>query len=316
MGAAAPWPVGAYAQKATPVVGFLSSASPDKYAPFVTAFREGLAATGFIEGENVALEYGWADNHYDRLPGLATDLVNRKVDVIVSSGGAISAAAAKAATSTIPIVFSVGDDPVSAGLVASFSRPGGNLTGVSFFVIELGAKLFDLASELVPAAVPIAALVNPNRPTYSTARKAIEDAARAKTRALIILDAANEKEFEPAFAALTQMQVGALVVTSDPLLLDRRERLVALAAQHATPAIYAWRSYVALGGLMSYGIDLRDVYRMVGGYAGKILRGRRPADLPIERPTKFELVINLKTANALGLTVPQLLLRRADEVIE
>ena len=305
-------------QRPAPVIGYLSSATPGAYpAALIAAFRQGLSETGYVEGSNLAVEYRWAEDHYDRLPGLAQDLVQRKVEVIAATGGLVAALAAKAATSTMPIVFSIGDDPVAAGVVTSFSRPGGNITGVSFFVRELGTKLLELASELLPDnAAVIGMLANPNRPSYQPIRAAIEGAARAEGRPLVILEAAGENDFDPAFARLAGLRAGALLVTSDPLYLDRRERLVALAASHAVPAIYAWREYVVAGGLMSYGPSLAGAYHDVGVYVGKILSGHNPAELPVQRPTRFELVINLETAKALGLTIPPSILARADEVIE
>ncbi len=317
-GTAAAWPLAARAQqKAIPVIGYLATASAATYPrALLEGFRRGLSDAGYTEGQNVAIEYRWAEDRYDRLPELAGDLVGRNVDVIAATGGLVSAQAAKAATATIPIVFSMGDDPVTAGIVSSFNRPGANITGVSFFVLELGTKLFDLATELLPGETTIGLIVNPSRPSYQPIRDAIEAAARTKQRRLVLCEAAGEKDFEPAFATLVRDQAAALLITSDPLYLNHRERLVALAAKHAIPAVYAWREYVATGGLMSYGPVLADEYRQVGAYAGKILKGAKPADLPVQQPTKFELVINLKTAKALGLTVPQSILARADEVIE
>ena len=317
-GSAALWPFAGKAQKSKPaVVGYLSSASPATYPKALLAgFHQGMSEAGYIEGQNYVVEYRWAENDYERLPELANQLVERQVGVIAATGGLVTALAAKKATTSVPIVFSMGDDPVLAGLVASFGRPGANVTGVSFFVLELGTKLLDLATELLPGLTRVAILVNPNRPSYKAIRDAIEDATHAKGCRLVVLDAAAEKDFAPAFRALVQAGAGALLVTSDPLYLDRRGSLVALAASHAVPTIYAWRQYVASGGLMSYGPSLPDAYRQVGAYVGKILGGANPADLPVVQPTKFELVINLKAAKALGLTVPPSLLARADEVIE
>jgi putative tryptophan/tyrosine transport system substrate-binding protein len=301
-----------------PVIGYLSSAAAGSYPKaFLAAFHQGLADTGYIEGQNLAIEYRWADDDYKRLPGLAKEVAERKVAAIAATGGLVTALAAKAATTTIPIVFTMGDDPVSSGIVASFARPGGNITGVSFFVLELGTKLLDLATELLPnASSSIALLANPNRPSYKPIRDAIEDAGRARRRRVIVVDATTEKDFETVFDTLKRTHVGALVITSDPLYLDQRARLVALAARNSVPAIYAWREYVAAGGLMSYGARLTDAYHDAGVYVGRILKGAKPADLPVQQPTKFELVINLKTAKALGLTLPESLLARADEVIE
>ena len=309
-------PLAAHAQqKAMPVIGFLSSLSPGPSAPFTAAFLEGLSETGYVDGKNVAIEYRWAEENYDRLPALAADLVGHKVDVIVTVGGGVVALAAKNATSTIPIVFS-GGDPVALGLVASFARPGGNLTGFSILTGELSPKRLALLSELVPQAKVIALLVNPNSPIAKRIIGDVQEAARAKGVQLSVLNASTEGEIAAAFAALVQLQAGALVVGNDPFFNNRREHLVALASRHAVPAIYEWREFAVAGGLISYGTSLTSIYRQHGGYTGKILKGAKPADLPVQQPTTFELVVNLKTAAALGLTVPQSLLARADEVIE
>ena len=312
------WPLAARAQqKAMPVVGFLSTgnASPGPVAPLVAAFRQGLSETGYVEGQNVTIEYRWAEGHYDRLPALAADLVGRKVDVIVSTGGTPTALAAKNATSTIPIVFRAGTDPVGDGLVASLARPGGNLTGVSMIIDELTPKRLELLSELVPQAKVIALLVNPKNPATENVMRDVQEAARVKGLQLPILKANSESEIDAAFATLVQLQAGALVVAADPFLTSRREQLVALATRHAVPAIYAWREFAEAGGLISYGSSLTTAFRQLGNYAGKILKGAKPADLPVQQPTRFELVINLKTAKALRLTIPQSLLLRADDVI-
>ena len=316
-GAMAAWPLAARAQqKATPVIGVLNTGSPGpSTAPFIAAFRQGLSEAGYVEGQNLAIEYRWAEGHYDRLPALAADLVGRKVDLIMASSPP-SALAAKSATSTIPIVFRSGADPVGDGLVASLARPGGNLTGISNLADELTAKRLELLSELVPQARLIALLVNPNNGTAEPVIRDMQEAARIKELQLHILKAGTESEIDAAFATLVQQHASALVVGGDPFLTGRREQLVALASRHAVPSIYAWREFTASGGLISYGASLTAALRLVGIYAGKILKGAKPADLPVEQPTRFELVINLKTAKELGLTVPQSMLMRADEVIE
>jgi ABC-type uncharacterized transport system substrate-binding protein len=302
-------------QKPMPVIGVLSTGSSSASSePFMGAFRQGLSEAGYVEGQNLAIEYRWAEGHYDRLPALAADLVGRKVDLIMANSPP-SALAAKSATSTIPIVFRGGPDPVRDGLVASLARPGGNLTGVITTATELTAKRLELLSELVPRAGVIALLMNPN----STAERVIRDvqeAARTKGLQLHVLKASSESEIDTAFASLVQLRAGALVLAADPFLSSRREQLVALASRHAVPSIYAWREFAASGGLISYGPSLTSAFRMVGHYAGKVLKGAKPADLPVQQPTKFELVINLKTAKALGLTIPPSVLARADEVIQ
>jgi len=303
-------------QNAMPVIGILHSGSPGPYTPNVAAFRQGLSETGYVEGQNVAIEYRWAEGRYDGPPALAADLVGRKVDVIVTRGGTPSALAAKRATSTIPIIFTSGDDPVATGLVASLARPGGNLTGVSMLIDELTPKRLELLSELVPQAKVIALLVNPNNPATENVMRDVKEAARVKGLQLPILKANSESEIDAAFASLVQLHAGALVVAADPFLSSRREQIVALAARHAVPSIYAWREFADSGGLISYGSSLTAAFRLVGTYTGKILKGAKPADLPVQQPTAFELVINLKTAQALGLTVPQSILARAGEVIE
>jgi putative ABC transport system substrate-binding protein len=312
--AAAPLAVHAQ-QKAMKVIGFLHFGSPGPSVDQVADFHQGLSETGYVEGQNVAVEYRWAEGRYDRLPAMAADLVSRKVDVIVAVS-APSALAAKSATSTIPIVFMSGTDPVKDGLVASLARPGGNLTGVSFLFVELHLKRLELLSELVPQARAIALLVNPNFSGAERTIRDVQEAARAKGVQLPILKADTEGEIDAAFATLGQLHAGALLVGSDPFFDSRREQLVALAARHAIPAIYAERDFAAAGGLISYGSNLTAVTRQLGIYTGKILKGAKPADLPVQQPTTFELVINLKTAKALGLAVPQSLLAGADEVIE
>jgi putative ABC transport system substrate-binding protein len=311
---AANWPLAAGAQQRTmPIIGFLGATSAGPGAD-VAAFQRGLGEAGFVDGQNLAIEYRWAEGSYDRLPALAADLVGRKVDVIAAQGTA-SARAAKSATPTIPIVFFVGD-PVRAGLVASLARPGGNLTGVAVVIIDLIPKRLELISELVPQAREIALLVNPNQPTTERVMHDAQAAARAKGIQLHILKAGSDSEIDAAFAALVRRRAGALLTATDPFFDNRLNRLVALAARHAVPAIYTFREFPAAGGLISYGPSFEAAYRQVGAYAAKILKGAKPADLPVQQPTKFELVINLKTAKALGLTVPPSLLARADEVIE
>jgi ABC-type uncharacterized transport system substrate-binding protein len=303
-------------QKAMPVIGFLSARSAGASASLVAAFREGLSEAGYVEGQNVTVEYRWSEGHYDRLPALAADLVGRKVDLIATSGGPSPAQAAKSATATIPITFVVGTDPVELGLVASLARPGGNVTGVSMLTTELNSKRFELLTNLVPQARVIALLVNPNYPGAERIIDEVQQAARVTGVQLHILKAGTEGEIDAAFATLRQLQAGALVVGNDGFFDSRREQFVALAARHAVPAIYQGREFPAAGGLISYGTSLKGVYRQHGIYAGKILKGAKPADLPVQQPTTFELVVNLNTAKALGLTVPPSILARADEVIE
>jgi putative ABC transport system substrate-binding protein len=315
LGGAVTYPLASRAQqKAMPVIGILSPASYDPFSTFVTAFRQGLSEAGYVEGENLAIEYRFAEGHYDRLPALAADLVGRKVDLIMANSPP-AALAAKSATSTIPIVFRGGTDPVGDGLVASLARPGGNLTGVSL-ADDVTAKRLQLLSELVPRVGVIALMVNPNTPSAERVIRDLQEAARTKGLQLHVLKAGSESEINSAFASLVQLHVDALVVAADPFLSSRREQLVALASRHAVPSSYAWREFAASGGLISYGPSLTYAFRLVGAYAGKVLKGAKPADLPVQQPTTFELVINLNTANALGLTVPQSLLQRADEVIE
>jgi putative tryptophan/tyrosine transport system substrate-binding protein len=314
-GAAATWPLAARAQQPVmPVIGFLRSASLIDVPHFVTAFRRGLMEAGYVEGQNVAIEFRSAENQPDRLPALVADLLGWPVAVIV--GDNVSALAAKTATKTIPIVFAGGGDPVQEGLVASLNRPGGNATGVNFFAGVLGAKRLELLLQLVPKATTIAVLVNPNTTETEAERRDVQAAAQAIGRQLIILDVSSDRDIELAFTTFAQRGAGALLAGSGAFFNSKRERLVALAARHGLPAMYAIRESVVAGGLMSYGAIITDAYRQVGVYAGRILKGEKPADLPVMQPTKLELVINLTTAKALGLNVPDKLLALADEVIE
>jgi putative tryptophan/tyrosine transport system substrate-binding protein len=303
-------------QKAIPVIGFLGGTSPSQSASILAAFHQGLGDFGYAEGQNVAIEYRWAEGRYDRLPQMAADLVARKVNVILSAGGTTGAVAAKTATSVIPIVFISGDDPVEHGLVASLARPGGNLTGVTMLDFELSAKRLELLSEMVPHAKVIALLNNPNNASAERMMRELQEAARAKDVQLHSLKAGTEGEIDAAFDALVPLQVGALIVASEPFFISHRQKLVALASRYAVPAIYGVGGFGAIGGLISYGPSLPATFRQLGTYAGKILNGAKPADLPVEQSTIVELVINLKTAEALGLAVPQSLLARADRVIE
>jgi putative tryptophan/tyrosine transport system substrate-binding protein len=303
-------------QKAMPVVGYLDLGTPDTGASLAPAFRQGLSETGYVEGQNVAIEYRWAEGDYNRFPALAADLVSRRVDLITALGGIWAALAAKDATSTIPIVFAMGGDPVGLGLVASLARPGGNLTGVSDLTRELGPKRLELLSELIPRAGVIGLLVDPMAPLAESTISVLQEAASTKGVQLQILKANSESEIDAAFGTLVQLHAGAGVFVAMPLFGSRLEQLVALAARYAVPAIYGSRRFPASGGLISYGPSAPAVVRRVGNYAGKILKGAKPADLPVEQPTKFELVVNLNTAKALGLTVPRSILARADEVIE
>ena len=299
-----------------PTIGFLRTTPSGPFADLVAAFRQGLNETGFVEGQNVAVEYRWADNHLDLLPGLAADLVRRHVAVIV--GNSLAAEAAKAVTTTIPIVFVTADDPVTRGLVTSLSQPGGNLTGVTFFGGgQLGAKRLELLHELIPRATVVAFLMDPNWPGSLADLPDVEAAARVIGRLrIVVVKAASERELEPAFATMVQADAGALMVSGGPLFSSERRQLIALAARHAIPAIYDVREYVDAGGLISYAASFTGAYRQAGIYAGRILKGAKPAEMPVLQPTKFELVINMKTAKALSLTVPQPLLLRADDVIQ
>jgi putative ABC transport system substrate-binding protein len=315
-GAAVAWPLASYAQQSMPVIGYLAALGRRDRPYLAKAFRHGLSEAGFVEGRNVVIEYRFDENQADRLPGLAADLARRKVAVIAATGGNISVIAAMAATKTIPIVFVTGRDPVARGLVASLNRPGGNVTGISFFGAELTAKGLGLLHEIVPKATVMAVLTNPNTP--ETGREPIDaqQAARDLGLQLLVLKASNSSEIDAAFSTLSQRGAGALLVGGDPFFSVRRQQIVALAARHAVPAIYFNREFVAIGGLMSYGNDIPDAYRRLGIYTGRILKGAKPTDLPVDQATRFEFVINLKTAKALGLHVPPTLFARTTEVVE
>jgi putative ABC transport system substrate-binding protein len=317
-GAATAWPLAARAQqRAMPVIGFLDSRSPDALADRLRGFRQGLKDTGYVEGENVIVDYRWGENQFDRLPALAAELVHRQVAVIATSGGAAAHFAAKTATATIPIVFLVGSDPVGLGLVASIARPGGNLTGINFLNNELAAKQLGLLRELVPAATGVAALVNPaNSTIFEPTLRGVELAARAMGLQIQVVRASTSREIDAAFATFARERPDALFVSGDPFFNARRVQLALLAGHHEIPAIYSGRENAEAGGLMSYGSDVTDAYRQVGVHVGRILKGAKPRDLPVVQASKFELLINAQTARMLGLTVPPILLARADEVIE
>jgi putative ABC transport system substrate-binding protein len=316
LGAAATWPASARAQQLTPVIGFLSARSAASGAPMAAAFRRGLRESGYVEGQNLQIEYRWADGHYDRLGALAGELVHRKVAAIVAISGTPAALAAKAATTTIPIIFANGGDPLTSGLVSSISRPTGNITGVTFYTAALAGKRMELLRNLVPTAAIMGLLVNLNNPVEVSERNDAEAAAHALGLRLEVLNATSEVEIDAAFSRLLERRIGALVVGTDPLYQGFSQKVVALAAGHAIPAIYFAREFPEIGGLMSYGSRQNDAYYQAGIYVGKILGGADPTDLPVMRPTKFEFVINLKTAKALGLTVAPTLLAQADEVVE
>jgi putative tryptophan/tyrosine transport system substrate-binding protein len=314
-GLVAAWPFATRAQQ-MPVIGYLANSSSGAFTQFLTAFHRGLSEVGYVEGQNVAIEYRWSEGQHDRLPGFAADLVRRRVAEIVASGGGAPALAAKAATATIPIVFMGGTDPVKSGLVESLARPGGNATGVLNVSTEVTAKRLALFRELVPTATVMAVLRNPVSPDAEGQFSEIEEAARTLGQQVQIVEASSERDLESAFATIARLHASALFVSADPLFTGQRAQLAALAAQYAIPASYSFRELVVAGGLMSYGVDLTNVYQQAGVYAGRILKGSKPADLPVLRPTKFELVINLKTAKALGLIIPPGVLAIADEVIE
>jgi putative tryptophan/tyrosine transport system substrate-binding protein len=316
-GVGAAWPLAASAQDLTvPLIGFLNSASPGPFARLVDAFRRGLREGGYVEGRNVRIEYRWAEGEFARLPELAADLVNRRVSLIVATGGTVSARAAKEATATIPMLFIGGPDPIGDGLVTSLNRPGGNATGVALYTSELLPKRLELLGELLPRAATIALLVNPSDAAHEAETKYVEDAMQGTGRQMVLLGASAERDFEPAIVSAVQQRADALLVSASPFFTQRRVQLVALAARHAIPAGYPWREYTESGGLMSYGPSIAGAYHLIGRYASRILNGEKPTDLPVQGPTSYELVINLKTAKALGLEVPPSLLAVADGVIE
>jgi putative ABC transport system substrate-binding protein len=315
----AAWPLAARAQQRAgmPVVGFLGSESPDRWATYVHSFHQGLGEVGYVEGRNVAIEYRWADGQYDRLPGLAADLARRPVSVLAVPGSTPGALAAKAASTKLPIVFAIGADPVEIGLVASLNRPGGNLTGVVTQNVEIAPKRLELLHDLLPSATSFALLVNPTSPALAeSVSERVQMAARTLGVRLHILHASSESEFDAVFATAARLQAAGLVVGPDSLFSSRIEQFAALTVRRALPAVYQWREFAAAGGLLSYGSSFTDVYRQAGVYTGRILKGEKPSDLPVEQTTKVELFINLKTAKSLGITIPLLLLGRADEVIE
>ena len=316
-GAAAAWPLAARAQQpAVPVVGFIRTTSPDDSAKLVEAFRRGLSELGYVEGRNVLIEYRYAYGQMDRLPGLAADLVSRRVRVLAATGGTVPALSAKAATTVIPIVFTTGDDPVRAGLVASLNLPGGNLTGISAFAAPLGPKRLGLLHELLPAVTTVALLVNPKNPDTVEEAREVQEGARAIGVKILSFNGSTESEIDTVFGKLVEQRAGALMLGSDAFFRSQSNKLAALAAQYRVPTIASFRDYPVAGGLIGYGASLTGIYRQVGVYAGRILKGDKPADLPVQLPTTFELVINLKAVKALGLDVPPMLLARADEVIE
>jgi len=315
-GAAATWPLAVRAQQPVPVIGFLNTQNPETFAVFVNGFRRGLRDNGYIEGQNLGIEYRWAEGQYDRLPRLAAELVARRVSILVSTGGEPAAFAAKAATSTTPIVFLIAGDPVRLGLVSAFNRPGGNLTGVVLLTTSLEPKRIGLLRDLLPNSSRLALLANPTFPDSDLRQRQVIEAVRSTGQDIVVLTASSVPEIEKRFAELATVRADALLVAADPFFNSQREQIVALAARHRMPAMYEWREYTAAGGLMSYGTQLPEMFRLVGQYAARILKGEKPTDMPILQPTKFELVVNMKAARALGLTVPVTLLGQADEVIE
>jgi len=315
LGAATAWPVIARAQQATPVIGFVSARAPGESASVEAAFRQGLSEAGYVEGDNVHIAFRWAEGHYDRLPALIDDLIKQKVTVIAAFGPPV-AAAAKAAGTQIPIVVNVGTDPVAAGLVASLNRPGGNITGVTFFTASLAAKRLGLLRELVPKTDLVVMLVNPGYPDAEAQVKDVQKASQELSQRVVVLNAATTGQIDEAFGAIVEQRASGLMVGADPFLDSRRDQIIALAARRGVPTIYHWREHVLDGGLMSYGASINDAYRMAGVYTGRILKGEKPAEMPVMQPTKFEFVINLKTAKTLGLTFPSGLIAIADEVIE
>jgi ABC-type uncharacterized transport system substrate-binding protein len=315
VGSALTWPLAASAQQ-KPVIGFLNSGSADAYSDRITAFHQGLQQLGYVDGENVVIVYRWALGQYDRLPGFAAELVERHVSVLVATGGEPAALAAKSATSTIPIVFAIGGDPIKLGLVASYNRPGGNATGANILAAEMDGKRLGLLHEMMPNASRVGVLLNPNFPAYAEQLNDLQHAARMANLEVEILHANTDGEIEAAFEISSQKRVEALVLAASPFFDTRRDKLIALAAGHALPTIYHFREFAVAGGLVSYGVSIPHIYRQIGVYAGRILDGDNPANLPVQQPTSFDLVVNLKTAKALGLTIPPTLLARADEVIE
>jgi putative tryptophan/tyrosine transport system substrate-binding protein len=315
-GAAATWPFAVWAQQPMPVIGFLSSTSPKGYKSYLAAFHEGLGEAGFVEGKNVTIEYRWAEDHYERLPELAADLVRHRVALIAATGGSPAALAAKSATTTIPIVFQIGVDPVKAGLVSSLSRPGGNITGFANLALEIGPKRLELLHGLVPNATDLVVLINPTRSNAEAETKDMQAAADRLRVRLHVLRASSEQEFENVFSTSAQLRVGGVVISGDPFFNTRSEQLAAMAVRYAMPAIYQFHEFAAAGGLASYGSSIKNTHREAGIYTGRILKGEKPADLPVQEPTKVELIVNLKTAKILGLAIPPSVLTSADEVIE